>query len=176
MALTLEQKQVKVQALVDSIKASGAIYLVNYAGMPVVVDNGFRKVLNSKGIEYKAVKNTLLKRALDECGVEGLDDHLNGVTSVVFGSTEAPMAPAKELIALLKEEKEIVTVKAISLDGTVMAGDSLEDVSKMPGREELIASIVSIAIGPGANLAGIIAGPGSTIAGQLKALEDKLEN
>ena len=176
MALTLEQKQVKVQALVESIKASGAIYLVDYAGMPVVIDNAFRKVLNTKGIEYKAVKNTLLKRALDECGVEGLSDQLQGVTSILFGSSEAPMAPAKELVALLKEQKEIVTVKAISLDGSVMAGDTLEDVSKMPGRDELIASIVSIAIGPGANLAGIIAGPGSTIAGQINALEDKLEN
>lgn len=176
MALTLEQKQVKVQALVESIKASGAIYLVNYAGIPVVEDNGFRQVLNTKGIEYKAVKNTLLKRALAECNVEGLDDQLQGVTSILFGSVDSPNAPAKELVALLKEHKEIVTVKAISLDGTIMAGTSLEDVSKMPGREELIASIVSMAVGPGSNLASIIAGPGSTIAGQLKTLEDKLEN
>jgi len=176
MAMTLAEKQANVQSLVDNIKDSGAIYLVDYTGIPVVDDNAFRQELNKKEIKYKAVKNTLLKRALSECGIEGLDDHLQGVTAVAFGSVDAPNAPAKELVALLKEKSEIVTVKAISLDGNTLDGSKLEDVSKMPGREELIAQIVSIAIGPGANLAAQIAGPGATIAGQLKALEDKLEN
>jgi len=176
MAMTLETKKAVVDSLVADIKDAGAIYLVDYTGIPVVDDNEFRKGLNTKGIKYRAVKNTLLKRALAECGVEGLDEHLQGVTAVAFGGTESPNAPAKELVALLKDKPEIVTVKAISLDGNTMGADSLEDVSKMPGREELIASIISIAMGPGANLAAQIAGPGATIAGQLKALEDKLEN
>ena len=176
MAMTLETKKLAVENLVSDIKDSGAIYLVDYTGMPVVDDNAFRKELNNKGIKYKAVKNTLLKRALAECGVEGLDEHLQGVTSIAFGAVDSPNAPAKEFAALLKDKPEIVTLKAISLDGNNLGADSLLDVSKMPGREELIASIVSIAIGPGSNLVAQIAGPGSTIAGQLKALEDKLEN
>lgn len=176
MAMTLETKKLAVETLIGEIKESGAIYLVDYTGFPVVDDNEFRKELNTKGIKYKAVKNTLLKRALADCGVEGLDSFLNGVTSVVFGSIDAPNAPAKALVQLLKDKPEIVTIKAISLDGNTLAADQLVDVSKMPGREELIASIISIAIGPGANLAAAIQGPGSTIAGQVKALEDKLEN
>lgn len=176
MAMTLETKKQVVETLVSEIKESGAIYLVDYTGIPVVDDNAFRQELNTKGIKYKAVKNTLLKRALAECGVEGLDDQLQGVTAVAFGGQEAPNAPAKEFVALLKDKPEIVTIKAISLDGNVMGGDALTDVSKMPGREELIASIISIAMGPGANLAAQIAGPGATLAGQVKALEDKLEN
>jgi large subunit ribosomal protein L10 len=129
--------------------------------------------MNTKGIAYRVTKNSLLKRALSEVGINGLDDYLNGVTSIAIGDTEDPMAPAKELVAFLKENKEAYNPKAISLDGNVLAGDSLEDVSKMPGRKELIAQIVNIAIGPGANLVAILKGPGSKIAGAIDSIEDK---
>ena len=175
MAITKAKKTEIVSELVDYIKDAGAVYLLDYTGLPVTKDNALRKVLNTKNINYKVSKNTLIKRALAECGVVGLDEYLVGVSAVLLGDSEDPMLPAKEIVAFLKENSKAITVKGINLDGE-MVDATVEDVAKMPGRLELIASIVSIACGPGATLVGLIQGPGSTIAGQLKALEEKLEN
>jgi large subunit ribosomal protein L10 len=173
MAVTKEDKQQVVAGLVADLQNASAVYLLNYEGVKVPVDTLFRKQMNTKGIAYRVTKNSLLKRALSEVGIDGLDEYLNGVTSIAIGDTEDPMAPAKELVAFLKENKESYNPKAISLDGNVLAGDSLEDVSKMPGRKELIAQIVNITIGPGANLVAILKGPGSKIAGAIDSIEDK---
>lgn len=173
MAVTKEDKQQVVAGLVADLQNASAVYLLNYEGVTVPVDTLFRKQMNTKGIAYRVTKNTLLKRALSEVGIEGLDEYLNGVTSIAIGDSEDPMAPAKELVAFLKENKEAYNPKAISLDGNVMSGESLEDVSKMPGRKELIAQIVNIAIGPGANLVAILKGPGSKIAGAIESIEEK---
>ena len=108
--------------------------------------------------------------------VEGLDDYLKGVSAVLLGDSEDPVLPAKELVDFLKENPDSIEAKAINLDGEIIKGEKLKDVAKMPGRQELIASIVSIAMGPAGNLVSVIKGPASTIAGQLKALEEKLEN
>ena len=173
MAVTKEDKQQVVAGLVADLQNAPAVYLLNYEGVTVPIDTLFRKQMNTKGIAYRVTKNTLLKRALSEVGIEGLDEYLNGVTSIAIGDSEDPMAPAKELVAFLKENKEAYNPKAISLDGNVMSGESLEDVSKMPGRKELIAQIVNIAIGPGANLVAILKGPGSKIAGAIDSIEEK---
>ena len=173
MAVTKEDKQQVVVGLVADLQNASAVYLLNYEGVTVPVDTLFRKQMNTKGIAYRVTKNTLLKRALSEVGIEGLDEYLSGVTSIAIGDSEDPMAPAKELVAFLKENKEAYNPKAISLDGNVMSGESLEDVSKMPGRKELIAQIVNIAIGPGANLVAILKGPGSKIAGAIDSIEEK---
>jgi large subunit ribosomal protein L10 len=171
----LDKKQKIVSEIAESLKDSSAVYLLNFEGITVEKDNEFRQALNQKGITYKAVKNTLLKRALADAGITGLDDKLVGTTSLMVGESEDPMLPAKEIVAFHKENPDFLAVKGINLDGEVMAGDKVEDLSKMPGRDELIAQVVSIALGPGAELVAVLKGTGSTIAGQLKALEEKLE-
>ncbi|MGL1935777.1 MAG: 50S ribosomal protein L10, partial [Fibrobacterales bacterium] len=153
---------------------SMALYLLDFVGISVEQDTILRKSLTNKGIDYVAVKNTLLKRALAECNIEGFDDKLVGTTSVMFGSEEEPTLPAKEIVEFYKANPDLLAVKGVSMDGEDLSATDIKEIAKMPGRKELIAQIVSITLGPGANLVGIIKGPGSTIAGQLKALEEKL--
>jgi large subunit ribosomal protein L10 len=175
MAMNKDQKKQIVADLASNLGQSGAIYVIDYAGLKVMDDNAFRKTLTLKGITYRAVKNTLLKRAFAEVGVTGIDKHLAGVTSVLLGSIEDPMGPAKELVAFLKVKNEVMRVKVIHLDGQNISGNQLESVSKMPGRKELIAKVVSMILGPGASLVAAISGPGSTVAGQVKTIEEKTQ-
>ncbi|MGL1901983.1 MAG: 50S ribosomal protein L10 [Fibrobacterales bacterium] len=170
----IEEKKVIVDSIVEKINGSMALYFLDFVGISVEQDTILRKSLTNKGIEYVAVKNTLLKRALAECNIEGFDDKLVGTTSVMFGSEEEPMLPAKEIVEFYKANPDRLAVKGVSMDGEDLSATDIKEIAKMPGRQELIAQIVSIALGPGANLVGIIKGPGSTIAGQLKALEEKL--
>lgn len=175
MAITRAKKDQIVARLVEAISASQAVYLVNYEGMKVEKDNALRKSLNLKKIPYIVAKNTLIKRALAECNVTGLDDLLKGVSAVILGDTVDPILPAKEIVAFLKDNNEALKVKSINLDGDIIKGEKIVDVSKMPGRKELIGQVVAALLGPGATLVGIFKGPGSTVAGQVKALVEKLE-
>jgi large subunit ribosomal protein L10 len=171
----LNKKQEIVSEITEDLKKASAIYLLSYQGMTVQKDNLLRQSLNEKGVLYKAVKNTLLKIAFANVGIKGLDSFLNGTSSIMIGTEEDPMAPAKEIVAFHKDHPDFLEVKGINLDGEFIPGSKVEDISKMPGRTELIAKLVTIALGPGAQLTAIIKGAGSTIAGQIKALEEKLE-
>jgi large subunit ribosomal protein L10 len=173
MAVTLQDKQNVVEALTADIQAASGVYLINYQGLKVGVDNAFRKKLNASGIKYQAAKNTLIKRALANAGITGLDKYLVGVSAIMLGKNDEPIVPAKEIVAFLTENKDAITVKGINLEGDVIDGAKIVDVSKMPGRLELIGQIVSIAMGPGANLVAILKGPGSSVAGAVKSIADK---
>lgn len=172
---TLADKQTTVDTLFKEFDGAAAIYLINYQGITVEKDNALRMNLRGKGIVYRAVKNTVLKRVLEKMGVSGLDQFLEGATSVMIGQTEDPMMPARELVDFHKANPDFLSSKCITLDGNVLPGSELDNVAKMPGRVELLGQIVSLALGPGATLVALVKGPGSTIAGQIKALEEKLE-
>ena len=169
------KKHATVDALVSDFEGAQAVYLLNFQGLTVEKDNTLRKAMRVKGIKYRAVKNTLLERVLAKMGIEGMDKYLIGATAVMIGTAEDPMQPAREIVDFHKANPDFLAVKGITLDGTVMAGSEVENLSKMPGKKDLLAQIVSIVLGPGANLVALIKGPGSTIAGQVKALEEKLE-
>jgi large subunit ribosomal protein L10 len=169
------KKQATVDALVEEFQGAQAVYLLNFQGLTVVKDNALRKAMRAKGVKYRAVKNTLLERVLSKMGVAGMGNYMVGATAVMIGTAEDPMLPAREIVDFHKANPDFLAVKGISLDGSVLAGTEVENLSKMPGKKDLLGQIVSIVLGPGANLVALFKGPGSTIAGQVKALEEKLE-
>jgi large subunit ribosomal protein L10 len=175
MAITLAKKKTIVNELVEDLKSSSAVYLVDYKGISEADDNLLRKQLFAKGIKYRVVKNTLIQRAFSEVGLSGIENYLRGVTALAFGDAEEPMLPAKEFKSFINGREEQFKVKAISLDGQLIDGSKLDDVASMPGRKEMLSRIVSIILGPGAALVAAINGPATTIAGQIKAVEKKLQ-
>ena len=78
----LEKKQAQVAALAERIKGSIAGVIVDYKGINVEDDTKLRKELREAGVEYTVVKNSLLKRAADEVGLEGIDPVLEGTTAI----------------------------------------------------------------------------------------------
>src|SRR5574344_1912546 len=78
MKKTVLKKQQTVEKVVAACKGATSVYLFNYQGIPVSKDSELRNQLNAKGVKYFAVKNTLLKRVLEQLGVKGLDDQLFG--------------------------------------------------------------------------------------------------
>jgi large subunit ribosomal protein L10 len=120
-------------------------------------------------------KNTLIRRALDNAGVKGLDAHLAGPTALILADAEDPISPAKLLVEFLKANEDAVRVKTVHIDGQSYPGDQLAALAKMPGKRELQAQVVSIALGAGAGLLALFKGPGAKLAGQLQALIEKRE-
>lgn len=160
----LTKKQSTVDALVKEITGASTIYLVNFEKVTVGKDNALRKVLRQKGVKYRAVKNTLLKRVLDQLGYKGFDDALIGASAILVAPQDDPMLPAREIVEFQKTNPDLMPAKKINFEGDILPGSELANIAKMPGRKELLAQIVMA-----------ILSPGSRIVGAVKALEEKLE-
>jgi large subunit ribosomal protein L10 len=173
--MTIAKSEVVTQ-LTESFKASSGVYLADFTGVTVEQVTLLRSTLRKKGITMRVAKNTLIQRALANVGVEGLDKYLAGPTAVILADAEDPIAPAKMLVEFLKKY-ESVTLKAkvAHMDGQAYDGANLVTLSKMPGKRELQAQVITLAMGPGSTLLALIKGPASAIASQIQSLVSKIE-
>ena len=149
-ANVLEQKKQIVADLIETFKSSQAGVLVDYRGLTVEEDTNLRRKLREAGVEYKVVKNTLTRFAAKEVGLDGLDEPLNGPTSLAV-SKDDPVAPAK-VIAEFAKENECLKIKAGFLDGAVISLEEVTKLAKTPSRDTLIANIMGSLNAPISNL------------------------
>ena len=149
-ANVLEQKKEIVAGLVETLKSAQAGVLVDYRGLTVEEDTNLRRKLREAGVEYKVVKNTITRFAAKEVGLDGLDEQLNGPTSLAI-SKDDPVAPAK-VIADFAKENECLKIKAGFLDGNVISLDEVKTLANTPSRDTLIAKIMGSLNAPISNL------------------------
>ena len=93
-AKVLSEKQAVVAALTEQLKNASSGVLVDYKGITVAEDTALRTELRQNEVQYGVVKNTLVRFALNNVGLEGLDDVLNGTTSLATSAGD-PIAPMR---------------------------------------------------------------------------------
>ena len=148
--------------------------VVNTKGLSGVDNNVLRGELKEKGIRMTVVKNSLMRLILQKMEMDSASSIFDtGPCTVAYGG-DSVVDVAKELVDRAKKIKAI-QFKGAYVDGTVMDGDGVKELSKMPNRAELQAQAVQLVLSPGSNLAGALVGPGSVIAGCVKSLIEKLE-
>ena len=155
-------------------KMSSAVFL-DYKGLNVAQVTKLRDEFRKSGVEYRVVKNTLVKHALKEhAWSKSLAKTLTGMTGVAW-SYEEPGAAAKVVTAFRKEkENETLGVKAGLVDGSVIPGDRVEtDLASMPGKNELRATLLATLQAPMQQLLQQINAPAQNFVYLLKAKEDK---
>jgi large subunit ribosomal protein L10 len=153
--VTKDQKKVMVAELAEKIREASSLYFVDFTGMTVAEAQNFRRELREKGGVMKVAKNTLLLRALAEVGeVEIEESRLFGQTAVIFGSSDA-IAPAK-IIRKHFEKSDKPKLKLAMIEGQVFDGTQLKQVSELPTREDMIASIVGSIHAPISGIHGAI--------------------
>lgn len=173
MAMTRAQKAEAIKELAEKLEQTPVIYLTDYIGLTVEQANNLRSAFRKSGVEFKVVKNTLLKRAMDQLGgYEELYDSLHGSTAVAF--SEEPSAPARVLKDFLKESKlEIPSLKGAHVDGAVYGEGSLDTLAELKSKDELLGDILGLLMSPMTNIIGAVTAPGSTIAGAIKEIANK---
>lgn len=148
--------------------------VIETKGISGNANNEMRGALLEKGIHVTVVKNSLMRRTLEEKGLANAGGlFASGPSTVVYGADNA-VDLAKEVIEWAKKIK-VIQLKGAYVEGTAVDAKGVEALSKMPTRIELQGQIVTIAMSPGARVAGAIVGPGSAIAGCVKSLIEKLE-
>ncbi len=135
------------EATVDEIRGRFdrmvSAVLVNYEGMDVASVTNLRDQLRAAGVEYKVVKNTLVRRALeDQDWAAQLGEALVGMTAIAW-SYEEPGSAAK-VFKTFGKKNENLKVKAGVIDGNVIDGQAvLTQLATMPGRDELRAMLLA---------------------------------
>ena len=138
----LEKKKQMVADLSERIKASCAGVIVDYKGINVEDDTKLRKELREAGVEYTVVKNSILGRAAQDAGLEGLDAVLEGTTAIAT-STDDYVASAR-ILQKYADTHNNFSLKSGYLDGEVISMEKLIALAKLPSREVLLATVCSV--------------------------------
>lgn len=162
------QKAEVVDKLKQKLKRSKSLFITDFTGLNVAEINGLRKDFKKKGAEYVVAKNTLLRLAVKEVGLDPILNYLEGPTGVVFGY-EDPIIPAKILYDFNKKTDKPKT-KAFWIEENLFEGEKLENLAKIPSREELLNQIVWSINSPITNLIGTLDGVLRNFIGTLEAI------
>ncbi|SFO63578.1 LSU ribosomal protein L10P [Acidaminococcus fermentans] len=167
------EKAGKVAELKDLLSSSKGAVLVDYCGLTVAEDTELRSKMREAGVKYMVAKNTFIRIAAKEAGIEGLDAYLEHSTAVAF-SAEDPVAPAKILNDFSKDHKAL-EIKAGILDGKVIALDEVKALAELPSREELLAKLVGSMQAPISGLVNVLQGTIRNFVYTLEAVRQKKE-
>ncbi len=151
MSSILEQKKHIVGEISDKLKNSVSTIIVDYRGLDVSEVTELRKQLREAGIDFKVYKNTMVRRAAEEAGLEGLNEFLTGPNAIAFSSEEV-VAPAKILNSFAKEH-EALEIKAGVIEGTITSVEDVKAIAELPSREGLLSMLLSVLQAPMRNFA-----------------------
>lgn len=140
------QKEAILQDTQARIADVRGLYLADFSGMTVEKLSLLRKKCREQGVQFRVVKNTLLKRAFNARGITELDEHLAGPTGLVF-SPGSETAPAKILVDFAKEHEK-PRVKAAVVDGKLFDDKAVARLAALPSREVLLAQLLGTFIAP----------------------------
>lgn len=142
MSKNLELKKQVVSDIVKKFQDAQSVIIVNYSGLTVEQVTALRAQFRANGVEYCVLKNTLVRRALEELKIEGLDDVLNGPSAFAFGMND-PVSPAKVLNDFVNKTKtEAISVKAGLLGTELMSIEQIKALAETPSREVLLARLL----------------------------------
>ena len=141
MSANLELKKQVVEEITAKIKNSKSVVLVNYKGLTVAEVTELRNNFRKANVEYKVLKNTLVRKAFNEMGVTHFDEDLNGPTAVAFGSDET--GAAKIIVEAQKKLNDKISAKSAYVDGNYVNENGVKQLAAIPGREQLIAGLAS---------------------------------
>ena len=151
MALTRSDKTDLINSYEQGLAEAPHAFLVGFDRLTVPQDTDLRSRIRETGASYEVVKNTLALRAVSGKGLENLREQFVGPTAVAY-TTDDPVSLAK---ALTEFQKEVPTIqfKGGLVDGQPVDASQVEDIAKLPGREELLAKLLFLLQSPITRLA-----------------------
>lgn len=148
----LAQKQQFVSELTEKLKKAAGGVIVDYKGITVEEDTALRKELRENNVDYFVVKNTLLRRAAEAAGIEGLEPALTGTTAIALSDEDIVVAP-KILNKKSEDSKGAFAIKLGFVDGKVITKEEVEVYAKLPSKDTLLSQLVFMLQSPMQRLA-----------------------
>ncbi|GAC56560.1 50S ribosomal protein L10 [Gordonia hirsuta DSM 44140 = NBRC 16056] len=168
--MATQEKITAVAEITEHFKNSTAAVITEYRGLSVPEIGELRRSIG-EGATYSVAKNTLVKRAAAQAGVEGLDELFVGPTAIAFIEGE-PVVAAKAIKTFAKDHKALV-IKGGYMDGRALSVAEVEAIADLETREVLLAKLAGAMKGNLAKAAGLFNQPASQVARLAAALEEK---
>ena len=149
-AKVLSEKQAIVASLTEKLQGAAAGVIVDYKGITVAEDTELRAECRKNDVEYAVVKNTLLRFAFNNVGLNELDDQLNGTTSLAI------VAPARVIADYAKKLNGKFEIKGGFMDGKVVDMATVNALAAIPALPVLQAQVLGTMLAPISGLACVL--------------------
>jgi large subunit ribosomal protein L10 len=160
MASIKDYKVKTVESIKERLDGARAIVLVDYKGINVEEVNKLRDTLRNNKVDYFVSKNTWIKIALNQLGINDLDNYLLGPTAVAVSKLDevAPARVLKKFVETELEKKEICGFKVGLVGKDVFQANQLKQLAELPSKEELVAKVLYGFNAPLAGFVGVLSG------------------
>ena len=172
-----EDKSKVIEVLTAELKKFPAFYLTDISGFGAAVSSNLRRACFKQGVKLIVVKNTMLRKAMENSGLELSETYgvLKGNTSLML--TDTGNVPAKLIEEFRKKQKiEKPIIKAAYVEECVYLGDQIDVLKSIKSKNELIGDIVTLLQSPTKNVISALQSGGNTLAGVVKTLQERTEN
>jgi large subunit ribosomal protein L10 len=161
-------KELMMDQLRSDLDGSRSLLILDLKDLDAVAEHGLRRDLRKKSIRLRVLKNSLARRVFADMGMDGLSRFLEGPSAMVWGG-EGITELAKEISSQVKTLKK-PAIKGGAVEGVVVGPEQVDDITKLPSREVLIAQVIALLLGPARETLSLLSSGGSTLVGQLEAL------
>lgn len=168
-----EEKATSIAELREKLGDARGAVLTDFRGLSVAEITELRTLLRKSAVEYKVVKNTLAKRAVQDTGLAGLASYLEGPTAIAISRTD-PVAASKAVSAWAKG-RQAFTIKGGLVEGRVVGPTEIADLADLPSREVLLARMAGAFQAPLVGLAQVLSASLRGLASVLDQVRQKKE-
>ncbi|MBC8318594.1 MAG: 50S ribosomal protein L10 [Desulfobulbaceae bacterium] len=167
------EKAAVVEDLNSKLDNATIAIVTDYKGLTVASFQELRRELKKNNAEIRVAKNTLLRRAVDGTPFEVVLDHLKGTTALTVSYAD-PVAPAKILTEFAKSHPEL-EIRCGALEGKALSPDDLVALSKLPSKEVMLATLLSVMNAVPTSLVQVLSAIPRSMVYTIQAIKDKKE-
>ena len=167
----LEEKKQVVDEIKEKLENSQSVVLVDYRGLKVDEVTELRRNYTEAGVDYKVYKNTMMRFAFKDSGLEEFNEFLKGPSAVAFGYDD-PVQVAK-ITADFAKNNEKLEIKAGIVDGKIIDVNGVNSLAELPPREVLIAQVLGGLNSPIQGFANVLQGTIRSLAIVLNAIAEE---
>jgi len=166
------EKEQIVTEVAEIVERARGMFFTDFTGLTVEQATELRREFRKSGIDYKVVKNTLIRKALENVsGYDKVIDTLVGPTGIAYAFDD-PVAPAK-IIHKFAEKHRKLSLKACVLEKQVFDGAKLQELAKLPSRKEMMGSILGSVHAPLVGVPMVIAAVARNLVSVIGEIEKK---
>ena len=171
--MKLDQKVKIVEELHERFKESKVVILTDYKGLDVGSMNDLRRKLREENIDYRVVKNTLLRRASEGTDAARIKDDFKGPSAIAM-SFDDPVAPARVLTKYAEDNKKF-EIRLGVMGEKVLSLDDIKALSSLPTREVLLAKVLSAMIAVPTGLVSALSDVPRRMINVIQAIKEQKE-
>ena len=172
MSTTKAQRNDALNELQSHFQDARGIYIADNNKLDVARTTKIRNTVRKEGMQFFVVKNTIAKIAARRTGKENIESFFKGPVAVIISKND-PAAPAKIFKEFQKDNKDLLSVRAAYVEGSVFSSEQVMQLADLPSREVLLSQLLGCLKAPMGNLAGTLGGILTKFVRTLDAVKEK---